>query len=168
MLRPILVIGLTVIALVACATVGHAQVGVNIDINLPGPPSLVIIPRTPVAYAPAAPANLFFYGGQYYVFASNGWYAGPTYNGPWGVIAPAYVPAPILAVPVRYYRKPPKAWKQWRREAPPRWEAAWGPDWKAQKDEAKTYRKAEKEVEKSEKNERKELEKDAHKDKHKH
>jgi hypothetical protein len=151
---------LTVTALVAVAGVGDAQVGVNIGINLPGPPSLVIIPQTPVAYAPAAPANLFYYGGQYYVFTNNVWYAGPTYNGPWGVIAPGYVPAPILAVPVRYYRAAPPAWKHWKREAPPRWAAAYG-------HEEKAYRKAEKEADKAERKERKEFDKEVRKGKHK-
>src|SRR2546428_3429589 len=92
------VVALGVIACVSFASLAHAQVSVNIGINLPGPPSLVIIPRTPVAYAPAVPANLFFYGGQDYLFANNDWYMAPTYNGPWVVVAPAYLPRPILAV----------------------------------------------------------------------
>jgi len=51
----------------------HAQVGVGFDIGiqLPGPPALVVIPRAPVYYAPRAPANIFFYGQNYWV-----WYAG--------------------------------------------------------------------------------------------
>lgn len=168
MLRQILLVGLAVIALVGSASVGHAQVGVNIGINLPGPPSLVIVPQTPVAYAPAvSSANLFFYGGQYYVFANNAWYLGPTYNGPWAVIAPTHIPAPILAVPVRYYRAPPPGWKHWKREAPPRWDAAWGHEWKkAQKEEDKDFRKVEKEEDKAEKKERKEFEKEVRKEKH--
>jgi hypothetical protein len=136
----------------------NAQVSVNAGINLPGPPSLVIIPQTPVAYAPAVPANLFFYGGRYYVFANNGWYAGPMYNGPWAVIAPTHIPPPILAVPVRYYRAPPPGWKHWRRAEPPRWD----------KHDAKAFRKAEKEEEKAERKEQKESEKEARKEKHEH
>lgn len=155
MLRQTMIVALAVIALVASASVGHAQVSVNVGINLPGPPSLVIIPQTPVAYAPAVPANLFFYGGQYYVFANNGWYIGPTYNGPWAVVAPAHIPGPILAVPVRYYRAPPSGWKHWKREAPPRWDAAWGHEGKkAHKEEEKSFRKVEKEEAKAEKKEK--------------
>ena len=161
MLRRMTFVVLAVTALVAGATVADAQVGVSIGINLPAPPSLVIIPQTPVAYAPAVPANLFFYGGEYYVFTNNVWYAGPTYDGPWGVIAPSYVPRPILAVPVRYYRAAPPGWKHWKREAPPRWAAAYA-------HEEKAYRKAAKEQDKAERKERKELDKDAHKEKHKH
>jgi len=150
MLRQTMLVGLAVIALLASASGGQAQVGVNIGINLPGPPSLVIIPRTPVAYAPAAPANLFFYGGQYYAYANNGWYIAPTYQGPWAVVAPAHMPGPILAVPVRYYRAAPPGWKHWKRAEPPRWD----------KHDAKAFRKAEKEEAKAERKEQK--------DKHKH
>src|SRR5258706_9728793 len=69
MVRRMILGGLATIALVG-ASVGaaQAQVSVNIGINLPTPPSLVIVPGTPVAYAPAVPANYFFYGEQYYVF----------------------------------------------------------------------------------------------------
>jgi hypothetical protein len=123
-------------------------VSVNIGINLPTPPSLVIVPGTPVAYAPALPANYFSYGGQYYVFSSNAWYVAPRYNGPWVVVSPAYVPLPILSVPVRYYRVAPPHWKQWRREAPPRWDPTWGGSWKA---EHKEYEKERKEYEKERK-----------------
>jgi len=161
MVRRTISVAVAVIALVASATAVQAHVGVDIGIHLPGPPSLVVIPQTPVAYAPAVPANLFFYGGQYYVFTHNVWYTGPTYHGPWAVIAPAYVPPPILGVPVRYYRAAPPAWKHWRREAPPRWAAAYGHD-------AKAYRNVAKAEEKAERKAHKEFEKEGHKEKHKH
>src|SRR2546425_3610374 len=150
MLRQTMIVALAVLALIPAASVVDARVGVNIGITLPGPPSLVIIPQTPVAYAPAVPANLFFYGGHYYVFANNGWYAGPTYNGPWAVIAPTHIPPPILAVPVRYYRAPPPGWKHWKRAEAPRWD----------KHDEKAFRKAEKEEVKAERKEQKESEKE--------
>ncbi len=62
----------------------HAQVGVSIGIQLPGPPTLTVIPGVPVYYAPRAPENIFFYAHQYWLFAGNGWYIGQTWNGPWG------------------------------------------------------------------------------------
>jgi hypothetical protein len=73
-------------------------------------------------------ANYFRYGSRYYVY-DGGWHVSNGYNGPWAVIAPEYVPRPILAVPVRYYRRPPPDWRGWRRDAPPRWENRWGRDW---------------------------------------
>lgn len=128
-LGTLLAAALTVLLTVAA----HAQVhvGVQIGINLPGPPVFVVVPGTPVYYAPSTPANVFFYANQYWVF--NGvWYVGPTWNGPWAIVQPMYVPAPILQIPVRYYRAPPPAWGEWRHDAPPHWEATYGHGWHEQ------------------------------------
>jgi hypothetical protein len=124
-----LILALLAFALVAPA---HGQVHVDIGIHLPAPPSLIIVPQVPtVKYvpAPAAPGNLFFYNGQYWAFANRGWYVSTGYNGPWLVVAPQYVPRPILLVPVGRYHVPPGHWKQWRREQPPHWDDEWGHDW---------------------------------------
>jgi len=107
-----------------------AQVRLDIGINLPSPPSLVVVPGTPVYYAAQAPANVFFYGHQYWAFASNGWVVGPNWNGPWAVVQPALVPVPVLQVPVRYYPAPPPGWRGWQRDAPPRWETHYGREWR--------------------------------------
>ena len=95
----------------AVAAPVHAQVRVEIGIQLPAPTALVVIPGAPVYYAPRAPANVFFYAHQYWVFANGGWYVGPTWNGPWAVVEPVYVPPPMLQVPVRYYPVPPPEWR---------------------------------------------------------
>jgi hypothetical protein len=108
----------------------QAQVHIDIGIRIPSPPPLVVIPGAPVYYAPNAPANVFFYGEQYWVYHANGWHVGPTWNGPWAVIAPVHVPVPILRVPVRYYKVPPGHWRAWRHDAPPRWEGHYGRDWR--------------------------------------
>ena len=100
---------------------GSSSADVSIGINFSAPPALIAVPSSPVVYAPSAPVNYFSYGGQYYVFNNNVWYAGPAYNGPWTVVAVNAVPPPVLAVPVRYYRAAPPAWNSWRRDAPPRW-----------------------------------------------
>src|SRR5712692_5995378 len=115
MLRRMILGAVAIATLMGAAGSAAAQVSVNIGINLPAPPRLVVVPGTPVMYAPGVEANYFFYGGQYYVFANGGWYVGPRHNGPWGVVAPEFVPRPILAVPVSYYRVPPPHWKAWRR-----------------------------------------------------
>jgi hypothetical protein len=70
-------------------------------------------------------ANYFFYGGRYYVFADDVWYASSGHDGPWVAVGPGLVPAPLLAVPIAYYRFPSRAWGAWRRDRPPRWEAAY-------------------------------------------
>lgn len=116
-------------SILALPPVAHAGVSVNIGINLPGPPALVPVPGTPVMYAPAVNANYFAYGGQYYAFVGSAWYVSPAYGGPWAVVAPEFVPRPMLAVPVRYYRVVPPAWHGWRPEAAPHWEARWGRHW---------------------------------------
>jgi len=108
----------------------YGQVQVDIGIHLPAPPPLVVVPGVPaVRYVPAAPANLFFYGGQYWVFVNDGWYMSAGHSGPWMLVPPHFVPRPVLLVPVRYYHAPPGHWKQWHHHAPPRWDHEWGGEW---------------------------------------
>jgi hypothetical protein len=126
MRRPLM---LAILILMAAAVPATAQVRVDIGINLPGPPALAIVPGAPVYYAPHAAANVFFYDSQYWAFHGNGWYVGPTWNGPWAIVEPVYVPGPVLRVPVRYYRVQPAHWRGWQHGAPPRWDAHWGRDW---------------------------------------
>jgi hypothetical protein len=129
------IVMLALIALVVGApAVAQAQVQVHVDIGirLPAPPRLVVVPQVPaVRYVvePAAPANLFFYGGQYWAFASGGWYVSGGYNGPWVVVAPEFVPRPVLFVPVQYYHVPPGHWKKWAAQRPPHWQEDWGREW---------------------------------------
>jgi hypothetical protein len=94
-----------------------AQAGVNVDVNigLPAPPPIVVaspprvvvVPGSPVSYAPDASVNLFVYGGRYYTFHQGSWFVGPKHSGPWTFIAVERVPAPVVAVPVKYYRVAP-------------------------------------------------------------
>jgi hypothetical protein len=94
-----------------------AQAGVNVDVNigLPAPPPIVVaspprvvvVPGSPVYYAPDASVNLFVYGGRYYTFHEGAWFVGPKHSGPWTFIAVERVPAPVVAVPVKYYRVAP-------------------------------------------------------------
>jgi hypothetical protein len=119
--------GLIVMAL---AVPAWGQVHIDIGIRLPAPPTLTVIPGVPVYYAPQAPANVFFYGHQYWLFHGNGWYVGPTWNGPWVVVEPIHLPVPILRVPVRYYVVRPSHWHGWHHDAPPRWDGHWGREWR--------------------------------------
>ncbi|HTY77731.1 MAG TPA: hypothetical protein VMI34_07940 [Candidatus Bathyarchaeia archaeon] len=118
------------IAVVAGSTgPAHAQISVDIGIHLGSPPPLVAVPDTPVQYAPSVNGNFFFYEGAYYVYQRGAWYSARRHDGPWHVVAPEYVPRPLLAVPVHYYRVPPAEWKRWRAEAPPHWQPAYGRRW---------------------------------------
>ena len=129
-----LIVG-TILAIVM-ATPVYAQVHVDIGIHFPAPPPLIVVSETPqVRYVPPAPAmpadpaNLFFYNGQYWAFVNGGWYVGSGYNGPWIVVAPQFVPRPILLVPTRYYHAPPGPWRQWEARQPPRWHEEYGREW---------------------------------------
>ena len=90
-------------------TIARPRPGVDLGIRLAAPPPLTVVPGLPVYYAPTLPYNYFFDGTTYYVFFHNHWYSAPTYSGPWVRIPVARVPAPILAIPVQYYKVPPPA-----------------------------------------------------------
>ncbi len=125
----VLIVALLAVVFVAPA---EAQVQVHVDLgfHLPAPPQLVVVPEVrAVQYVPAAPANLFFFSGQYWAFSNGGWYLSAGYGGPWIAVAPQFVPRPVLQVPVRYYRVPPGHWKQWAHDRPPRWQDEWGREW---------------------------------------
>jgi len=118
-----------VLSLVAAAPAA-AQVHIDIGIHLPAPPRLVVVPQVPaVQYVPAIQANLFFYNGQYWAFSNGGWYVSASHAGPWIVVAPQFVPRPVLLVPVQYYRVPPGHWKKWESKRAPRWHDEYGREW---------------------------------------
>ena len=118
------------LAMLGCtASPAIAAVSVSIGINLPTYPRLVAVPGYPVYYAPAVDANYFFYDGLYWVFNDDAWYSSRWYNGPWTLVDPYAVPAYVLRVPVRYYRRPPVYFRSWRADAAPRWGDHWGRSW---------------------------------------
>jgi hypothetical protein len=99
------------------------DVKINIGLGTPpivltAPPQLVVVPGTPVYYAPDVQANLFVYKGRYYTVANGVWSMAPASNGPWAVIQISQVPAPVVAVPVEYYKIPPG---QLKKHGPPPW-----------------------------------------------
>lgn len=114
---------------VAQVSIGIGLPGVSIGVNLPVYPEFVRVPGYPVYYAPRLHSNYFFYDGMYWVYQGDNWYASSWYNGPWGLVAPEFVPLFILRIPVRYYRDPPAYFLRWRPDAPPRWGEHWGNDW---------------------------------------
>ncbi len=117
LLRRVLV-GALVAGTILAAGVVAAEVSVNVNIGPPppplvvaAPPALVVVPGTPVYYAPQVQYNYFFYDGRYYTVHDGAWFYAPAYNGPWVFVAPGLVPRPVLAVPVQYYKVPPGHWK---------------------------------------------------------
>ena len=102
---------------------------VSIGINLQSYPKLVPVPGYPVYYAPQLRSNYFFYDGMYWIYQDDRWYASSWYNGQWGIVAPEVVPVYVLRIPVRYYQRPPKHFRGWQPDAPPRWGQHWGNEW---------------------------------------
>jgi hypothetical protein len=128
---------LLIVALVAffVALPASAQVAVDIGINLPGPPQMVVVAEAPsVQYISSGDANLFFYGGQYWAYSNNGWYYSSGYNGPWIGVGPEFVPQPLLIVPVSYYHRPPPGWGGWTRGRPPQWGNNYGRSWQGKRE----------------------------------
>jgi len=122
--------GMIGLLMMACtATSALAEVYVSIGINLPVYPRLVPVPGYPVYYAPGVNSNYFFYDGLYWVLDGDNWYESSWYNGPWVAVDPLYVPAYVLRVPVRYYRRPPVYFRGWRADVAPHWGERWGRDW---------------------------------------
>lgn len=104
-----------VAVLPAAAAADNVSIGINIGVPPPppppmvfaAPPKLVVIPGSPVYHAPGASVNFFFHSGRYYTFHDGAWFSAKQHNGPWAFMKPAHVPAPVLGVPVTYYRIPP-------------------------------------------------------------
>jgi hypothetical protein len=113
------------------SSASEAAVNVSIGINIPSYPRLVAVPGYPVYYAPTVDANYFFYDGLYWVFNGDQWLSSSWYNGPWRAVGPDYVPVYLWQVPVRYYRRPPAYFHNWRHDAAPRWGDHWGREWQA-------------------------------------
>jgi len=106
-----------------------APASVSIAVHVVQYPTLQRIPGYPVYYAPRLHANYFFYDGLYWVYVDDAWYVSPWFDGPWDLVAFDSVPLFILRIPVRYYLYPPVIFSGWARNAPPRWDRVWGPDW---------------------------------------
>jgi YXWGXW repeat-containing protein len=103
-------------AIVGTAAQSAADVNVSINLGTPPPPPIVIaepppmivVPQAPqVYYAPSVAYDFFYYGGRYYTFHEGHWFMGPKHNGPWTFVSVDHVPAPVVAVPARYYRVAP-------------------------------------------------------------
>lgn len=143
MLRESMLAGFVMAAVFGSAGLAQAQVNVDIGIHLGSPPPLVALPESPVMYAPSVNGNFFFYQGGYYVFRRGAWYMAPRHDGPWAVVAPEYVPRPLLSVPVRYYRVPPPEWRRWHAETAPHWLPAYGRRWEERREPVREEHRAE-------------------------
>ncbi len=132
-MRYLLVCAISVLLYSSASAHDDVSVGINIGFNMGAYPTFVHVPGYPVYYDPHVSSNYFFYDGLYWVFQNDNWYQSGWYNGPWYAVAPRYVPAYVLRVPVRYYRHPPQYFHGWRADEAPRWAEHWGNDWQQQR-----------------------------------
>ncbi|MFB3884999.1 MAG: hypothetical protein ACE144_07205 [Thermodesulfobacteriota bacterium] len=127
--------GILVAALVSIPANGVAGVDVNIGINVPppprvvvhAPPAVVVIPGTYVYFPPTLEVDIFFYGGYWYRSHHGHWYRATSYDGHWVFIEKHRVPYVVLHVPPDFRRLPPgyrhipyrelhKNWRTWERD----------------------------------------------------
>jgi hypothetical protein len=105
----------------------HADVNVGIHVGIAAPPPvvvtqpprLVVVPGSVVSYAPGVDFNLFFFEGRYWSFHNGAWFVAPAGKGAWVRVPADRVPAPVLAVPVTYYKIPPGHAKKMAGDGPP-------------------------------------------------
>lgn len=87
-----------------------ADVNIHVGIATPPPavvlsvqPQVVMVPGTPVYYAPDAGINLFFYSGRWYRRHDDCWYRASHHNGPWVYVPASRVPSSFTRIPGNYY-----------------------------------------------------------------
>jgi hypothetical protein len=103
-----MVIGAAIAVNLIVAAPARSQVHVSVNIGTPpafvaAPPPLVVVPGSPVYYAPGYDYELFFYGGRYYTQFNGAWFWAPRPGARW--VAVSAVPRPLLAVPVEYHER---------------------------------------------------------------
>jgi hypothetical protein len=113
---PTLVAAVTTGALLGAVPAQADNISIGISIGTPpppppvvvaAPPQLVVVPGTPVYYAPNVSFNYFKYGGSYFSYHSGVWFVANAHNGPWVSVGIESVPKAVLSVPVAYYKIPP-------------------------------------------------------------
>jgi hypothetical protein len=160
-------IGTTVIATAlaaAClASAGPAAAGMNVNIGIEvplpvivvsAPPAVVVIPGTPVYYAPGLQADIFFYQGFWWTPNRGAWFRAQSYDGPWAAVPGRRVPPAFGHLPPNYreavaherpipYGQFKKHWQEWDRDRErghgPR-DKDWKHDDKAMKHDAKAMK----------------------------
>jgi len=120
----------------------NIKVGINVPppppLVIPAPPSMYVIPRTYVYFAPEVEMDVFFYHGYWYRPHQGHWYRSENYNEHWVYISPKKVPTVLLDLPPNFRHVPPghrhipyghlkKNWSTWEKEK--YWEKHGGKEW---------------------------------------
>jgi len=95
-----------IVVSLAFASPARSEVHVSVNIGAPpafvaAPPPLIVVPGSPVYYAPEYDYELFFYGGRYYTQVNGAWFWAARPGARW--VAVSTVPRPLLAVPAKYH-----------------------------------------------------------------
>ena len=93
----------------APAARGSANIDVHVNIGLPGlvvaeRPEVILVPGTRVYFPPAVSAEIVFFDGFWWLRDGGRWHRSHHHRGPWAVVAPQYVPVPVLRLPRDYRR----------------------------------------------------------------
>src|SRR2546427_9983579 len=101
-----IVIALAAGLLAAPARGTDVHIGINIGVPPPpppvgveAPPPLVVVPQTPVYYAPALPYNYFYHGGLHYTLHADHWLYAARFHRPGTVVTPQRAPRPVRPRP---------------------------------------------------------------------
>ncbi len=68
------------------------------------PSNLYLIPGLSIYFVPEISFEIFFSGSLWYQRIEGNWYSGPSYRGPWRILAPKTIPKKFRKIP-RDYRK---------------------------------------------------------------
>ena len=126
--------------LLSAAAADSVLAGTHVDVNigigvppplprfvLPGPPELVVIPRSYAYFVPDVDVDIVFFGGYWWRPYQGFWYRSHHYNGPWKNIHRDRVPRGLMDLPPDYRRVPPghqrlhhnkvkSHWREWERD----------------------------------------------------
>jgi hypothetical protein len=130
-----LFVGILVLTLMSCPSLGITGVDINIGVNfglpppvvIEAPPPVVVIPGTYVYFVPDLHVDIFFYQDYWYRRHEGRWYRADDYNGPWGHIEYHRVPRVMHHLPPDYRHLPPghqripyrqikTHWRTWEKE----------------------------------------------------
>lgn len=112
-----------VAALMLSPTLAPAQVGVQIRVNIPVNPPLVVV-QPGIQVVEDWDEEVFFTGGYYWVQRDGYWYRASSPRAAWVYVEPRRVPPGLVRIPpghYRHYRKEQakaerKAWKEHEKE----------------------------------------------------
>jgi hypothetical protein len=75
------------------------------SVFLAQPPLFLAPPQLGIYVAVKCPHDLYYHRDRYYLWWNNRWFAAPSYNGPWRVLADTQLPGPLRTNDISAIRK---------------------------------------------------------------